>query len=202
MRQTSSADSLLLLSGGLDSSAVAALSRPELCLFVDYGQRSAASEFRSAAAIADYLSIPIRSFSLDLSGLGSGTLVGVKPLPIAPTEEWFPYRNLFLASVGASMALQTGQTEVMLGLVAEDGERHLDGTPLFLEQLDTLISMQEGSISVSAPFLDQPAASVIKASGLPQNLIQRTHSCHKSDLACGCCAGCAKRRVVLAKIGS
>jgi len=42
---------LLLLSGGIDSVAIAAWKRPEICLTIDYGQRSARAEIRSSMQV-------------------------------------------------------------------------------------------------------------------------------------------------------
>ena len=176
---TRTEDSLLLLSGGADSAAAAALLQPAMCLFVDYGQNPARSESRAAKAVADELGIPLRSVTIDLSELGSGMLVSGSSLHVAPTEEWFPYRNLYLATMGASFALQLGLQRVLLGLVAEDGNRNVDGSRAFLESLSSLISMQEGGISVHAPLSNETAATVVKECGLSRATLQRTHSCHE-----------------------
>ena len=43
----------ILLSGGVDSSAIAFLERPQLAIVVDYGQLPAVGERRAAHAIAN-----------------------------------------------------------------------------------------------------------------------------------------------------
>jgi 7-cyano-7-deazaguanine synthase len=122
-------DAVLLLSGGLDSTALAALARPALCLAVDYGQRSAAGELRAAAAVSRALSLHLSTLTLDLRGLGGGLLKDEDALPGAPSPEWWPYRNQILVTAAASIALQAGLPEVITGTVAGDGSRHIDGRP-------------------------------------------------------------------------
>jgi len=158
---------LLLLSGGLDSTAIAAVERPTTALFVDYGQRPALAERASARMAAGHLSMDLMEVSVDLSKVGTGLLVGQSKHDRAPTPEWFPFRNQFLVTVAAAVAVQHGYCAVLLGLVAGDGARHSDGTCSFMERVDMLISGQEGGVHVVAPHLDTRAADLIAASHLP-----------------------------------
>lgn len=54
---------VLLLSGGLDSAALAAWIRPALTLFVDYGQKPRDAEARAARAVAAHLNLPFTAIS-------------------------------------------------------------------------------------------------------------------------------------------
>ncbi len=191
---------LLLLSGGLDSSAIAAVSRPDATLFVDYGQKPARSEAESARMVAYHLGLPLHEVTVDLSSLGTGLLVGLPKAVGAPTPEWFPFRNQFLVTVAAAVALRHRLSIVVLGLVAGDGDRHADGTSTFVAQIDRLVAAQEGSLRVKAPFLDTPTVTIVERSELPEHVIRRTHSCHVGNLACGQCPGCHRRASVLAGV--
>lgn len=191
---------VLLLSGGVDSSCIAAITRPDLSLMVNYGQRPAYAESVASAAIARHLDIPYASVEIDLSMFGNGLLVSDEPVADAPTPEWFPYRNQFLATVAAAYAVTRGFDEVVLGTVAGDGDRHVDGTAEFYEALDGLVRMQEGGTRIRAPFVDTETAELIRRSGLPEGIVRWTHSCHTGDLACGQCPGCHRRRHVLAEV--
>lgn len=188
---------LLLLSGGLDSSAIAGVARPDAAVFVNYGQRPAQSEAESARMVARHLGFPLHETTIDFSPLGTGLLVGAAKEPGAPTPEWFPYRNQLLVTVAAAVALRHGHSTVLLGLVAGDGDRHADGTSTFVAQIDRLVAAQEGGVRVEAPFLDTPTATIVEQSGLPEHVIRRTHSCHVGNLACGQCPGCHRRALVL-----
>ena len=65
---------LLLFSGGIDLSALAAWKRPNIALTIDYGQRPAMGEIAAAAAIASELKICHEVVSIDLSSSGAGPL--------------------------------------------------------------------------------------------------------------------------------
>ncbi|MDE0700520.1 MAG: PfkB family carbohydrate kinase [Acidimicrobiaceae bacterium] len=192
-----SAHKLMLLSGGLDSAAVAALERPERALFVDYGQIPAQAERRAARAVAQCLDLELDELVIDLAAVGSGQLTGGEQLDAAPTSEWFPFRNQHLATIAAAHALLNGLDAVVLGIVAGDGDRHADGTPGFRSTLDTLVRRQEGGVRVLTPHINTQPHVLLERSGLTDEVLNQTHSCHASNLACGECPGCERRAEVL-----
>ncbi len=196
-------NSLLLFSGGLDSTALAAIYRPRLLLFVDYGRRPADLERRASRRVAGLLELRLTEVSLGISAFGSGLLraEGGNQPRSAPSPEWWPYRNQFLATAGAAVALQHDLTAVLLGSVAPDGERHLDGTPEFYTRLDALVHYQEGGTRVIAPGIDQSTEELLRASKLDERILGWTASCHRSNLPCGRCPGCWKRVQVLSAYG-
>ena len=197
----SRAEAVLLLSGGLDSTALAALVRPALCLAIDYGQRSAVGELRAAAAICRALNLALETLTLDLGGLGGGLLKNEDPVPGAPSPEWWPYRNQILVTAAASVAVRAGLPQVLAGTVAGDGARHIDGRPAFYQALDRLISMQEGGIRVRAPAIGETSAELVRRSGLTEDVLGWTVSCHRASFPCGDCPGCRKRSQVLSELG-
>lgn len=192
---------LLLLSGGVDSTALAATARPALAVYVDYGQRPAAAERRAARAVSAALGLELVEVALDLTGLGAGLLLDEDPSPHSPSPEWWPYRNQHLATAAASVALRRGLDRVLLATVAGDGDRHADGTPEFYDALDRLLRVQEGSVGVSAPAIAETTEDLLARSGLGEDVIGWTVSCHRSDLPCGDCPGCWKRTRVLRAAG-
>ena len=191
---------LMLLSGGLDSAAVAAIEQPTRALFVDYGQIPVEAERRAARAVALHLSIELDEVSVDLSAFGSGLLVGTSQILDAPTSEWFPFRNQLLATVAAAHAIKHGLDTVLLGLVAGDGHRHADGTPQFVSSLDMLTCAQEGNIRVRAPQIKTLADKLLIETNLSEELMEQTHSCHASDISCNRCPGCRRRDELLATV--
>lgn len=183
---------LLLFSGGMDSTALCYWHRPEVAVTVDYGQRCAAGEVRAAIEVCRRLGVQHRVLAVDCQGIGSGEMAGGPGSPHAPVPEWWPYRNLLLATLVAPMALEGGLEEIVFGAVASDSS-HVDGTPRFFEALDGLIRMQEGSVRVSAPAITMSALELIEASRVPPDILAWAHSCHRSEFACGQCRGCLKR---------
>jgi 7-cyano-7-deazaguanine synthase len=191
----------MLLSGGLDSTAIAALERPALCLFVDYGQRPAGAERATSRLVATELGLALDEVSMDLSIFGEGMLVGRDSWGSA-TPEWFPFRNQFLITAAAAFAVTRGYDAVLIGTVGGDGERHVDGTSDFVTRIAALVAMQEGGIRVHAPYVDVDPVEVIRRSSVDARLLRRTYSCHTGNLACGQCPGCRRRFEILHRLDS
>jgi 7-cyano-7-deazaguanine synthase len=192
---------LLLRSGGLESTALAAWRRPSLTLTIDYGQRPAAGEVAAAAAVCRELGLPHHVLRVDCAALGAGLLAARAPVPDGPSPEWWPYRNQLLATLAAGWGLPRGATAVAVGSVATDGQRHIDGTAEFYVALDAVVAMQEGGMRVEVPAIAMTSEELIERSGVSDDVLGWTHSCHRADLACGACPGCAKRREVLSRLG-
>jgi 7-cyano-7-deazaguanine synthase in queuosine biosynthesis/nucleoside 2-deoxyribosyltransferase len=196
----SRAGRLLLLSGGLDSSAIAAIEKPNRLLFVDYGQMSGSAERAAARAIATHLALPLDELEIDLTTVGAGMLVDSPPSIQETAPEWFPYRNQHLATIAASHALKCGLKSVILGLVAGDGSRHVDGRPSFVSMLDGLISQQEGGVRLVAPHIRTDPVELIAGCGLPEAIVRQTYSCHTANEACDICPGCIRRQGILSQV--
>ncbi|MDO2969869.1 7-cyano-7-deazaguanine synthase [Mycobacteroides abscessus] len=194
---------LLLLSGGLDSAAVAAMTAPDHCLFIDYGQIPAVAEQRAATQIAADLALPFDAIDVPAAHLGGGLMAGQDRAagPAGVAAEWWPYRNQLLITIAAAWGVQRGFSTIVIGTVASDSTRHADGTTEFLTTIDTLLSLQEGGIGVRAPAAHLSAAQLIAASGASDALLGWTHSCHRANLACARCPGCLKHAQTLAQAG-
>lgn len=191
---------LLLLSGGMDSTALAAMRRPDRALFVDYGQRPAAGELAAALAIGREAGIAVDTLVVDCRVVGSGLLAGRPPPATAPSPEWWPYRNQLLVTLAAGWGLARGFERIVVGSVLTDRDRHTDGSPGFYDMLDKVLRMQEGGMRVIAPAVDRTTAELVTDSQVTDQVLSLTHSCHQSPIACGFCPGCEKRRGVLVEL--
>lgn len=198
---------VLLLSGGLDSAALAYQVRPDKTLFIDYGQRPARAEARAAQAIAREVGLNHAQISLDLSELGGGLLANDSSNDHWPSPEWWPYRNQFLLTIASAWALKLSpddratNVQLITGTVASDGARHADGTTGFYDRIGALLEYQEGGVTVSAPAIGLTSAELIAKSGTPDQVLGWSHSCHRADTPCGDCPGCHKRSQVLETLG-
>jgi len=190
----------LLLSGGIDSSALAFWKRPELCFTVDYGQLPAASEIIAAKSIATILGIPHEILRADCSSLGSGDLSEKPALVVAQTPEWWPFRNQLLVTLCAMRAVELGVQELMLGTVKSDLV-HGDGKAEFVATLDRALACQEGGLRLSAPALGMTSLELVSAAAMPLEALASTHSCHTGSLACGRCRGCQRRFTTFQALG-
>lgn len=187
----------LLLSGGMDSCALAYWRRPEFAITIDYGQKPAGGEIRAAQAICHTLRIDHTVITADISKLGSGDLVGIASTADAPASEWWPYRNQFLCTVAAMKCHQLGVQRLMIGALKTDGF-HADGRPEFVQQMNALFELQEGDLQIEAPAQGLDAVELVGRSGIPRELIAWSHSCHTSEYACGFCRGCRKHYETMA----
>lgn len=181
----------LLLSGGMDSTALAWWQRPQIAITINYGQRAAAAELRAARTVASRLGIDWHPVTLDARALGSGDMAGTPADPLAPASDWWPYRNQLLVTIAGMQAVRLGVGELMLGTVATDSQ-HADGQPAFVAGIDALMRVQEGALRVKAPAIELTTVELVLKSQIPRDLLAWAHSCHKADVACGQCRGCNK----------
>lgn len=190
----------LLLSGGMDSIALAFWKCPELAITIDYGQAAAIAEVAAARQVATELAIRHETIRVDCSALGSGDMAGSKALDLAPVSEWWPFRNQLLITLSAMKAIALGAAELMLGSVLSDGV-HADGRVDFYAAADQLLRIQEGNLRVTAPAISMTTVELIRASAVPMELLAWAHSCHIGPLACGSCRGCVKHFQVIEQLG-
>ena len=189
----------LLLSGGMDSIAVAFWQRPEIAITIDYGQRAAEAEIAAASQVAKEIGMQHEIITIDCRAIGSGDMAGNDALGVAPVPEWWPFRNQLLVTFAAARGITLGVAEVMTGSVSSDGT-HADGRPEFYDAMDRVTAVQEGGIRISAPALTMTTAELVLHSGVPREILAWAHSCHTGNLACGQCRGCVKHYQVTKEI--
>ena len=192
--------SALLLSGGMDSTAIAFWKRPTIGVTIDYGQVPATAEMRAAAAVCSDLGIRHLPIRVDLSPFGSGEMAGRPSIDAAPVREWWPFRNQALITIAAMATIGMGVDLLMTGTLRTDGH-HADGTRDFIDRMAGLLGVQEGAMRLEAPAIGMDAVELVKASGVPMEVLAWSHSCHRSDYACGDCGGCRKHYRTMEAIG-
>ena len=189
----------ILLSGGMDSIALAYWKKPEIAITVDYGQIPAEAEIRVSRIIADSLGIEHHILKVDCSQLGSGDLSDTEAIELAPSSEWWPFRNQLLITLASMKAVKLNVKEIMTASVKTDGF-HKDGTKVFYDFINSLSVYQEGAIAITAPCIDLTTAELINLSGVTRDILLWAHSCHKSNIACGKCRGCNKYSQVMVQM--
>lgn len=190
----------ILLSGGMDSIALAYWKRPELAITINYGQKPFLAELNASKEVACALGMEHIVVGVDCSSLGAGIMSEKGSLSMAPTPEWWPYRNQLLVTLAAMKVIHLGVNELMLGTVRTDSI-HKDGSKSFYEAIDSLMILQEGSIHVSAPAIDMTTEELIRVSRVPESILLWAHSCHTANSPCGLCPGCVKYRKVRYSLG-
>jgi 7-cyano-7-deazaguanine synthase len=199
MGSTSVSKRALLLSGGMDSTALDWGVRPELTVTIDYGQCAAAGEIRAASAICDALGLRQRVIQVDCRTLGSGDMAGTEPSLVAPVSEWWPYRNQLLITLAAAAALQEGIAIIVFGAVSSDGS-HADGRLEFFEAMGHALGLQEGGLELEMPAIHETTSSLCRRVDIPFEMLAWSHSCHLSEYACGRCRGCNKHRETMREL--
>jgi 7-cyano-7-deazaguanine synthase len=192
---------VLLLSGGIESSSLAWWHRSAHLLFVDYGQLAAGGERRAAELVARTMGRSLEVLRIDCRDVGAGTLAGLDEAADAPGPEWWPFRNQLLITFGAARALALGCNAVSYGAVLDD-DSFRDTRADFLRRIDATVRYQEGGIRVVAPALALSTLELVRKSGIPRDLLARTHSCDVDDFYCDQCPSCLTRRQVLLRIDS
>lgn len=194
----------ILLSGGLDSTALCFWQRPAVAFTVDYGQRAAEAEIRAAARVTDELRVPHEVVKVDCSAVGWGCLsrsTPACPASLCPsTQEWWPFRNQLLVTLAAARAIALGLDVLMIGSVSTD-RRHRDGTPEFVSLMSDVLSLQEGGLRLEAPAIRMTTDELVTRSGVPLPLLAWAHSCHVANYACGECPGCVKNQQTWRQVG-
>jgi 7-cyano-7-deazaguanine synthase len=194
---------VVLLSGGLDSSALAFLlnlrSPRDFGLFVDYGHVTAAAERRASKRIAETYGFEIAEVSVPgLITVGAGTLARQGPaekadgLNESQKAEWFPARNLLLVSIGAAFLGARGGGTLLIG---RSEMTYRDTTLEFVNAANNaLLQAFDPRAAVrlespSAPRLELLAAACIQ--GFEPRL---TFSCNRrDDRHCWRCTSCMDR---------
>ena len=187
-------NTLLLMSGGVDSAALCYGLRPRYTLTIDYGQVPFSGELLASKKITDFLGINHLTLEVPMKELGSGDLAGRPSVHKGPGEEyteWWPFRNQMLITLACMKAFQLGVGTIMIGSVKTD-TIFVDGSSQFVAAMDDLVSIQEGKIRVKAPAQHMTTVELVRHYGVPESVLSMTHSCHISNLSCGTCWGCLK----------
>lgn len=190
----------ILLSGGMDSIALAFWKRPEIAITIDYGQTPASAEIQASRTISSLLNIEHHVIHIDCRSLGSGDLINEEPVNDSPSSEWWPFRNQLLVTLAGMKAISLNVRELMLASVKSDGF-HKDGTLEFYKRINQLMSYQEGSIEITSPSVELSTVELIAKSNIPKELLLWAFSCHKSNVACGNCRGCNKYYNTISQLG-
>lgn len=182
---------LLLFSGGVESTCLAFQLRPDFLLTIDYGQKSAKGEIEASSFIADKLKLHHEILNVNISALGVGDLAGRAPIRDGIATEFWPFRNQFLITLAAMYCAPKKVSTLYIGTISTD-HLHEDGNPEFISKINNLLRQQAPELEVIAPAIKMNSLELVRASGIPKDLLGWTFSCYRSAVACGQCRGCLK----------
>ncbi len=210
---------VVLLSGGLDSTTVAAMARAQgyrlLALTIDYNQRHRI-ELAHAARVASALDAERHIvLPLDLRGFGGSALTsdtavpkdGVQPgIPVT----YVPARNTIFLSVALGWAEAAGARDLFIGVNALDYSGYPDCRPEFIAafeataNLATRAGVEGDAFRVHTPLAAMTKADIVRAARDVGAPIELTWSCYDPTPAgrpCGECDSCRLRAKGFAEAG-
>jgi 7-cyano-7-deazaguanine synthase len=198
---------VLLLSGGIDSSALAALLKNNACevlaLHIDYGQRAAATEWAAVKRVSFELGLP-KPVGFDMSAIGSllkSEIVQSKKIMSAKAKfncsfavDFLPHRNALLVSLAAIFAADRKAGYVAFGIIGGAENTYPDTTVPFLKKLQTLYKTPP-KIKIIAPFAGMDKRHVVRIAVANGLQITSTYSCNVNAVRhCGRCPSCVERK--------
>ena len=203
---------VVLLSGGLDSATVLAMSIEQgydaYALSVHYGQRHSA-ELAAAARVATTLGArEYRIMGVELTGIGGSALtdssIAVPTSPVAGIPvTYVPARNTLMLSLALGWAEVLGAEAIFIGVNAVDYSGYPDCRPEFIAafaeaaRLGTRVGIEGAAIRVEAPLVRLSKADIIRQGHRLGVDFSLTVSCYQADSegrACGRCDSCRLRR--------
>ena len=215
---------VVLLSGGLDSATVLAITRKEgyAChaISFDYGQRHLV-ELNAAKVIASALGVAShRIVKVDLRSIGGSALTADIEVPTDRSHEamgqgipitYVPARNTVFLSLALGLAEVVGSFDLFVGVNAVDYSGYPDCRQEYLTAFERLSNLAtqagvegRGQFRIHAPLVKMTKADIIRTGtqlGLDYRL---TVSCYQADeqgRACGRCDSCQIRRKGFADSG-
>lgn len=197
--------SVVLLSGGMDSTtALAWARRPVLALSVDYGQRHV-RELRAAAAVAHHYGV--RHEILDLTGWGrllKGSSLTDPTVAVpeghyaAPTmaATVVPNRNATMLMAAVGVAESIGAEQVVAAVHSGDHAVYADCRPEFIEAATRTAQVAtDGKVRVYAPFVHISKTDIARVGAALEAPLHLSWSCYQGgERHCGRCGTCYERR--------
>jgi 7-cyano-7-deazaguanine synthase len=209
-RDRASERAVVLLSGGLDSTAAVALAseagcEPAAALFFDYGQHAARKEEIAARGIAGLYHIPFERIELPwMARFSKSALVAPAGEPprwspdrlddTAPRAVWVENRNGIFVNIAAFCAAERGMAAVVVGFNREEAAAFPDNSEEFVDRVNRALELSLGRrVRVVAPTLRMTKREIAEralALDIPWELLW---SCYRGgDLPCGSCESCLR----------
>ncbi|MCA9320510.1 MAG: 7-cyano-7-deazaguanine synthase QueC [Planctomycetes bacterium] len=212
MTETNAPQSLLMLSGGLDSTVAAFLAaettRPVLALGFDYGQRANRRELAAGYAIAQRLGVTHRTVALPFfREISKGALTEpsrAMPHPTAGDLDdleqaqgsaqavWVPNRNAVFIAVAAAFAESAGADVLVVGFNAEEARTFPDNSAAFVQHQNRALEYSTARrVQVEAPTASWSKADIVRRAMERDWPLELVWSCYEGEkqpcLACESC---------------
>ena len=208
--------SVVLLSGGLDSTTTLAVAKKQgydvYALSFDYGQRHDV-ELESARRVAEFFEVSQHLImKLDLRAVGGSALTSDLDVPKGrhPDEmahgipvTYVPARNLTFLSLATGWAEKIGRSDIFIGVNALDYSGYPDCRPEFIESFEKTAHLAtkagvEGTfrLKIHTPLIALTKEEIIRTGlelGVDYSLTSSCYDPSTEGEACGQCDSCLLR---------
>lgn len=206
-------DSIIVLSGGMDSVTLLHEYRNRIALAVSfhYGSNHNDREIDCAARQCAAVGVEHLVIPLDFMGryFRSSLLSGAEAIPEGHYEDEnmrstvVPFRNGIMLSIACGLAESRGLRRVMIANHGGDHAIYPDCRAGFIRAMSD--AMREGTydgVVISAPYTDMTKADIARrGAGLGVDYLD-TYSCYKGGARhCGRCGTCVERREAFLQAG-
>ena len=206
-------DSVIVYSGGLDSTTLLYDEQPRIALAVtfSYGNNHAQRETNCARHHCALLGIEHLVIDLDFMHryFASSLLSGADAIPSGNYDEAnmkstvVPFRNGIMLSVACGIAESRGLTHVFIANHGGDHAIYPDCRPAFIKAMQA--AMQAGTyegVTLEAPYTDLTKADIVRRGTAMGIDYATTYSCYKGkEQHCGTCGTCRERQEAFAEAG-
>ena len=206
---------VVLLSGGLDSTTVAAIAKAEgfavYALSFDYGQThkvelSAAARVAKTVGVARHIVLKV-----DLGAFGGSALTGDAEIPKGRSLEemgqgvpvtYVPARNTVFLSLALAWAESLQATDIFIGVNALDYSGYPDCRPEFIRAFETMANLgtkigSEGKrIAIHTPLIALTKREIVRKGlelGVDYGMTVTCYDASDEGEACGECDACLLR---------
>ena len=199
-------DTLLVLSGGLDSTTLLYDYADSIALAVTFQYGSNHNKREAAFAKYHCDKLGIEHIEIDLAFMGkyfmSSLLDGADAIPEGNYDEdnmkstVVPFRNGIMLSVAAGLAESRGLKNVMMANHSGDHAIYPDCRPEFVKAMTGAIEAgtYEG-VKLVAPYTDITKADIVSRGAKLGIDYSKTYSCYKGgEHHCGVCGTCRERK--------
>jgi len=194
--------SVLIYSGGLDSTVALYSEKPKLAVSFIYGSNHSQKEIECAKYNCDALGIQHKI--IDLSNVFAGmssSLLGNGEVPEGHYEDSsmrstvVPFRNGIMLACAVGIAEDAGYDSVILGAHTGDHAIYPDCRKPFVSAMSD--AAEQGTynhVKVKSPFSFMTKADIVVVGCTLRTPFERTWSCYKGgEYHCGKCGTCVER---------
>ena len=206
-------DSVIIYSGGLDSTTLLYEERERVALAVifDYGSNHAAREIACAKHHCALLGIEHLVIELGFMSryFQSSLLSGAADIPDGNYDEAnmkstvVPFRNGIMLSIACGLAESRGLKRVLIANHGGDHAIYPDCRPQFVDAMNA--AMQAGTyegVQLAAPYTNISKADIIRRGARLGIDYGATYSCYRGgEHHCGTCGTCTERREAFREAG-